>query len=436
MQFVSTRDRKNVVSFSQAITDCMAPDGGLYVPAYADNLGPWVYYLNDKTSFASLAGSLTSALIKEEFSPIISEAIATGAFPFSPGFRRLDDSLYQLELFTGPTGSHKDFGVSYLAACLEYTLLMQDKNAIVVAVTDGEIGASVVQAMRGKKHLKAVLLYVKGTMRGFNESDCVWNGGNVYPVEVDGTVEECNRLVGAVFADREAVSSYGLTLVNTANIGRLLPQTFFYMYAFSRLKKKVFGDIFYALAPGNYGNLAAGLYGWKFSLPVNGFITECTPSLTVDPFNRCEVLDAVVPLENRGPADPASPSNLERLEEVFFTNPAVLKGMVFPVPVSQTEREAACKELFMKYGEFADGETSGAYAAAKNHIDAFHTDDSTVVLVARDHPAFHVDRIRRCCGEAPEIPAHIAALLEPVTPVKRIPPELSHVIRICAELKG
>ena len=120
MQFSSTRNSNNVINFSKAITECVSPDGGLYVPASQDNLKPWIYYLTETTTFASMAGALTSAMIKEEFSPIISEAIATKAFPFSPKLRQLDDSLYELDLYTGPTGSHLDFGVSYLASCLEY----------------------------------------------------------------------------------------------------------------------------------------------------------------------------------------------------------------------------------------------------------------------------------------------------------------------------
>lgn len=434
MQFVSTRNNKELISFSQAITQCLGSDGGLYVPAYAENLAPWIYYLNETTSFSSLAGALTSALIKEEFSPIISEAIATKAFPYNPAFRQLDNNLYTLDLFTGPSGSHKDFGVSYLAACLEYTLLMQDKYAVVFGISDGEIGTCVAQAMRGKTRLKAVLLYAKGTLRGFDPQDCVWNGGNIYPVEVDGSFEDCSRLAGAVFADTGLVKEYGLTLANTVNIGRLLPQTFFYIYAFSRLKGKVFGDIFYALAPGNYGNLVAGLYGWKFSLPVNGFITECTPAVTVDSFGQCQVLDAVVPLDKRGPTDPGSPSNLERLEEVFFANPAVLKGLVYPSPVSEKEREAACKELFIKYGMFADGETAGAYAAAKKHTDAFQSEDSTIVLVSRDHPSYHAEQIRHWCGEAPTVPDRIQPLLQPVVPERRIPADKAAVVRILEEL--
>ena len=272
MEFVSTRNKENRVGFTGAIRSCHCADGGLYVPASEDNLRPWVYYLKDTTSFSSIAGSLTTAIMKDEFSPLVCEAIATAAFPFSPDFVQLEENLFKLSLFTGPTGSHKDFGVSYLVNCLEYTLLMEEKEAIVFAISDGEIGASLAHAMKGKKHLKALILFPRGTMRGFRQEDCVWNGGNIYPVEVDGSRADCSCLAQRLFARRDLVERYRLTLANTVNIGRLLPQTCFYLYAFSRLKEKVYGDIFYAVAPGNYGNLVAGLYGWQYSLPVNAFV--------------------------------------------------------------------------------------------------------------------------------------------------------------------
>lgn len=409
MQFYSTRNPAIKVSFAQAVLDCMAADGGLYVPAYEENLRPWILYMNSKTSFASLAGALTSALIKEEFSPIISEAIATRAFPFSPQIRRLDDSLYVLELFHGPTGCYKDFGVSYLVSCLEHILLMQNKTAVVFAVSNGGLGASVIHALRGAAHLKAVVLFPAGRACGFEDADCIWNGGNAYPVELDGTLADCLALTKELFSHRDIIARYGVTLANTANIGRLLPQAFFYTFAFSRLKEEVYGDIYYAVDADNYANLVAGLYSWKFSLPVNGFVTDSTPALCADVSGKCQMPDSLVPLEKRGPADPANPSNLERLEEVFLTKPAVMRGLVFPAKVTDADCEAACKELYMKYGMFAGPAAAGAYAAALKRSDMIHADDGAVVLIARNHPSYEAAAIRRWCGEAPDVPERIAA---------------------------
>ena len=152
MDISSTRNKKNIVTFSKAILDCLPQDGGMYIPAHEMNLRPWIYYMNENTSFSSIAGALTSALIKDEFSPIICENIATKAFPFSPELKQLDEKLYMLELFHGPTGCHKDFGISYLASCLEHILLMENKKATVLAVSNGETGACIAKAFENKNN--------------------------------------------------------------------------------------------------------------------------------------------------------------------------------------------------------------------------------------------------------------------------------------------
>jgi len=234
MRFVSTRNPDNKVSFKQAVLDCMPKDGGLYVPDDCDDLRKWILYANEDTSFSNIAGSLTSAFINEEFSPIICEAIATYAFNYEPVLRKLGDNLFVLELFHGPTGTYKDFGTSYLTAAIETILTMDNQKSILLGASTGELGASIARCLESKSILKAVMLYPKGTVKGLKESDLVWNGGNLYPVEIDGTEEDCHNLMRQVFENEDIVKKYNLTVANTANIGRLLPQTFFYTYAFTR----------------------------------------------------------------------------------------------------------------------------------------------------------------------------------------------------------
>jgi threonine synthase len=435
MQYVSTRDKTRHVSFFTAITDCMPPDGGLYVPDAEEDFRQWTLYINEKTPFTSIAGSLTSALIHEEFSPNISEAIATNAFHFSPELRQLDDSLFLLELFHGPTGCYKDFGVFYLISCLEYSLLMRNKEALVVAVTPKMSAASLVSALRGKKRMTALLLFAKGTMMGFEDADCTWNGGNIFPVEVQGTEEDCFRLARELFARRDLVDKYGLTVANTANIGRILPETFLYTFAFSRLKSKINGDIFYALQTENHGNLVAGLYSWRLSLPVNGFITNCTPDFSVDMSGHAEITDAIIPLAKRESVNPARPSNLERLEDMFLANPAVIKGLVFPTRVTASDTESAWKELFTKYGLVAEPGTATAYAAAKKRDELIHAEDSATVLVSENHSGFFSQQIAQWYGEEILLPEEYARNMVAVTPKKCILPEFSALVACLSELK-
>ena len=407
MHLVSTRNSKNVVSFEQAVLNCMPEDGGLYVPSDDVDMSRWILYMNKNTTFQSIAGALTTALIKDEFSPLICETIATRAFPFSPKVKRLDDNLYMLELFHGPTGTHKDFGVSYLVHCVDTILRYQNKHSIFVDVTTGEFGASMAVALRGAKKTKAVLVYPKGTMRGLKDSDLIENGGNICAIEVDGTEADCHKIVKELFANRALVEKYSLTVANTANIGRLFPQTFFYPFAFSRIKESVFGDIYYSLDTGNYSNVVAGLYSWRFALPVNGFYVPSTPALARSANGAPVVLDSLVDMKARGEANPAIPANLERLESFFGKNAMMMRNFIYPCDVSEAQRDAAAKELYMKYGIFADKDTASAYAVVKENCSEVYDEDGAFILTAYNHPSLSSDYCRHVIGEAPEMPEEI-----------------------------
>lgn len=401
MKFTSTRNDSTIVSFKQAILNPMPEEGGLFVPCESDDFRKWILYTNNKTSFQSIAGTLTSALINKEFSPLIAERIAAKAFPFEPVLKQLDSNLFVLELFHGPTGTMKDFGVSYLASCMETILHYTGERAVLIDDSStGALAASLSSALRDKKFLKSVLLFPKGKACNLQERDFVWNGGNIYPVEVDGTEEDCHKLIRSIFEDKELCKSKNITLSNTANIGRLLPQTFFYTYAFSRLKELVAGDIYYALSAGNYGSIIAGLYAWQFALPVHGFIIPATDNLRTDVHQQCTILDSMISFQNRPANDPANPSNLERLE-YFFKSSELLKSFVYPAIVTKEQKIKACQELFIKYNYFADEKTSEAYAAAKIKNSLFE-DEGAVVLVVQENPLHHSEFIKHNIGELPE----------------------------------
>lgn len=407
MKFRSTRNPDLHVDFEKAVLDCMPEDGGLYVPSEAADLRRWILYTDDNTSFSNIAGTLTSACINDEFSPIICEAIASKAFTFEPQLEQIDERLFTLKLFNTPTGSHKDYGISYLVNCIETIHGLKGGSSVFLDATYGELGASLARALRGKKHLKAVLVYPKGMVRGLSEEDYIWNGGNILPVEFEGTEADCCAVVRELFKNRSLIDEFHLTVANTANIGRLMPQLFFYPFAFSRLKGKVYSDIYYAMQCGNYSNLVAGLYSWRLSLPVNGFICPSTPELTLDPYGLCVVPDDLVPFTRRGNADPASPSNLERLEDIFNRNSLMLKNFVYPAHVSEKKTDNACRELFVNYGILADRATSSVYAAIRERRELIDEDEATTVLVMRDEPSFDSEYIRHTTGELPETPVSV-----------------------------
>ena len=412
MIFTSTRNDKLEVSFSRAVKDCLPEDGGVFVPApnAFEDLRRWLYYTNEKTSFTSIAGTLTSAFMQNEFSPIICQTIAEKAFPFSPVITQLDENLFNLELYHGYTGCYRDFGVSYLCSYLETTHELNGGNSVFVDFTHGELGTLLAKVLRGKKHIKAVLVYEKGSVRGLEVEDYMWNGGNILPLEMEGSEAQIKSAIAGLFTDKDFVAAHNLTLANTTNVCRLMAQVFHFPYAFAQIKHKIDGDIFYAMEPGNYGMLIAGLYGWRFALPVNGFYVPATPSLGVDGQGYAQMLDSFVSRNDRGEANPVAPANLERLESFFEDNALMMRHFVIPSVVTERDREKAAKELFMKYGVFADPGTASAYAAALSDPDS----DSTVVLVSQNHPSLSSDYCRHVTGEVPVMPENVARCLKPV----------------------
>ena len=418
MIFTSTRNNKIEVSFSRAVKDCLPEDGGVFVPAQNtfEDLRSWIYYINESTSFTSIAGTLTSAFMKDEFSPIICQTIAEMAFPFSPVITQLDENLFNLELYHGYTGCYRDFGVSYLCSYLETTHELNGGNSVFVDFTHGELGTLLAKVLRGKKHIKAVLVYEKGSVRGLENEDYLWNGGNILPLEMEGTEAQIKSAIASLFNDKDFVAKYNLTLANTTNVCRLMAQVFHFPYAFAQIKNKVDGDIFYSMVAGNYGMLAAGLYGWRFALPVNGFYVPATPALGVDAAGNAQILDSFVSLKKRCGVDPVFPANIERLETFFGSNSLMIRNFVFPQTVNERQREKAAKELFIKYGIFADPGTASAYAAAKESSDFNEGGeaDSALVLVSQNHPSLSSHYCRLVVGETPVMPENIAATIKPV----------------------
>ena len=241
MVFTSTRNDKLEVSFSRAVKDCLPEDGGVFVPSANafEDLRRWIYYINEDTSFTSIAGTLTSAFMQNEFSPIICQTIAEKAFPFSPVITQLDDNLFNLELYHGYTGCYRDFGVSYLCSYLETTHELNGGNSVFVDFTHGELGTLLAKVLRGKKHIKAVVVYEQGSVRGLEHEDYIWNGGNILPLEMEGSEAEIKAAIASLFADKDFVAKNNLTLANTTNVCRLMAQVFHFPYAFAQVKHKV-----------------------------------------------------------------------------------------------------------------------------------------------------------------------------------------------------
>ena len=414
MRFISTRNGDLSVLFSQAVRECTPLDSGTFVPYSIEDMRKWIYYINESTSFTSIAGSLTSAFINDEYSPIICEKIATDAFPFEPNVVQLDENLFQMQLYTGFTGQQRDFGISYLCSYLENTLQLEGEKAVFLDFTFGGLGAILAKCLRGKKNIKAILVFQKGTVQGFDEEDFVWNGGNIYPVEMDAPIEQIRKVIHEIYDNEQFVVANKITIANTTNVCRMLGQLMYFPYSFSRIKNRVSDDIYYALNAGNYGTIMAALYSWRFALPLSGIFTPSTNELTLDSNGKPVIYDCSSEVQGRKCANPLNPANLERLKYFFKENDLMMRNFVYPTMVTEKDIVEAANVLYKKYGVVADKDTASAYACVLGNKNIEGDDESAIVLLSNNHPAYSNDFCKTVYGRELELPVFVRDSLKKV----------------------
>jgi len=444
MQFRSTNTsesseiREPLVSFRDAVLCCLPPDGGLYVPDRAMDIRQLFLYMDEETGFSDLVAAVAPSLLEGGLNPLSASRVAESAFDFEPELIRLDDDYSLLNLCKGPTGIYKDFGIAFLAAMLE-ELHKDSPPALVLAAALADTGISMAHALSGRKGISAVLVYpaklpaepLAKPMRGFDPAalpaalpaNSVPNGGNIIPIQVQGTFEDCQRLVKEAINDRAFADRYRITSANTINPGRLLPQAFYYLYAFIKIKKHISGGLAFSIPCGNFGNFISGLYAWKFGMPVNSFIAAMNSNNALGNFIKSGTFTPRPLIKTNSPAlDVSIPLNFSRLESFYREAPAVMRNMVYPASVDDELTLRTMERVWKKYHLHIDSHTAVAFAAAEQtNADLHWKGNVHTVVLATGHHAREAELIRKVTGETV---AEMQSLQQKIEPVALISPNL------------
>jgi threonine synthase len=422
MQFRSTRSGVPLISFKDAVLSCLPSDGGLYVPASVMDMRQFFLYMDEGTAYPELAATVTPALLQGEMNPLSASLVAESAFDFEPELKQLDERFSLLTLYHGPTGVFKDFGIAFLAAVME-ELLKNSSSAMVLSAARGDTGISIARAFYGRSGITSVILYPPGPLRGLDSRMFLPNGGNIIPIQVKGTFDDCQRLITEAINDRSFADRYHITSANAINVGRLLPQAFYYLYGFIKIKKSIFGDLLFSVPSGNFGNLIAGLYAWKFGMPVNGFIAAMNANNAFGDFIRGGTFSPRAVISTSSPAlDVSIPSNYERLASFYEEAPAVMRNMVYPDSVNDTETAAAMERAWRRYGLLLDAPSAVAFAAAERLASGRF--NGHIIILATGHPAKSARLVLEATGQRIDIPKELSMLKTEVDPVALIPPQL------------
>ena len=298
---------------------------------------------------------------------------------------------------------------------------------MILSAARGNNAISLGRAFQGRRGLTLVMTYPSGPIRGLDSAAFVPNGGNIIPIQVKGTLDDCQRLVREILSDKPFAERYRITSANAINIGRLLPQAFYYLYAYVKLKKLLRGDLIFSVPCGNFGNLISGLYAWKFGLPVNGFIAAMNANNSLGGFIQDgEFKPRPVTATNSPAMDVSSPSNFARLSSFYNEAPAPMRNMLFPASVDNDKTIKAMEQAWKQYGVLLDPHSAVAFAAAQ---DFSKSDKSGAHIVVLDtgHPAKEAGLVEAATGQKVPLPENLAVLKKETKAIALIDPHLDVV---------
>lgn len=405
MKFISTRNPERKVSFEEALFQGLAPDGGLYIPEEDLQLQTHFRALGKESSFHEIAALVTAYLLKGELDAGAVHRIVKNAFPFEPKLVRVDDQLSIVELYHGPSCAFKDFGASFLASAMEEFLSRSNRKAVILVATSGDTGSAVATAFHNRKNIDVVILYPEGRVSPLQEKQLTTLGGNITALEVKGSFDDCQRMVKAAFVDPELSKAFPLTSANSISLGRLIPQMFYYIWAFAQLKETLKEEFFFCVPSGNFGNLTAGLYAWKWGLPVTGFVAATNANDVVPHYLESGIYSprpSQLTLSNA--MDVGSPSNFERMEALFHKNWNLMRALVFGDMVTDAETLEVMKEVKDQHNMFLCPHTAVGYKAARRFLAREARDNGHVCVLSTAHPAKFIEVVERATGQSPELP--------------------------------
>ena len=240
MKYVSTNDAAHRVSLKEAVLCSLPPDNGLYMPERIPVLGAGFWDEWRTLTFQEIGCRVALAFFGEDMPEDSLRAIVNDALSFDAPLVAVAERQYVLELFHGPTLAFKDFGARFMARIMGWLARDNDQTLTVLVATSGDTGGAVAHAFHDVPGIRVVILYPRGKVSGLQEKQLTTLGGNITALEVDGTFDDCQRLVKAALLDSGLSDTLQLTSANSINISRLVPQSFYYIHAARQLPAGVF----------------------------------------------------------------------------------------------------------------------------------------------------------------------------------------------------
>jgi threonine synthase len=427
LRFLSSRGGAPAVSLSEAIQQGLAPDGGLYVPEKLPRVDHGAFAgltRLPEIGFNALAGFFAGDRLDPLLGSISRSALNLDA-PTTP-VTAAPARLFVLELFHGPTAAFKDFGARFLAESLEQLEARAPTPLTILVATSGDTGGAVAAAFHLRPWVRVVVLYPKGLVSPRQEQQLTCWGDNVISLRIDGTFDDCQRLVKEAFVDATLNRKHRFSSANSINIGRLLPQMVYYVASSLDVQRRTGQSASYIIPAGNLGNAFAAVWARALGFPIGRIVLAHNLNRTVPDYLQTGVWQPRQSIPTLASAmDVGNPSNMERLRTLY---PSVesLREQVSAATVDDATIQARIGEDFMQYGREWCPHTATA-AEVYSRLSEQERRDEPWVLVATAHPAKFNEVVEPIIGKAIEVPESLDKLLRLPRHFLDLPPTLQAV---------
>jgi threonine synthase len=413
MILYSTQKSSPNVSFEEAIFRGLPPDNGLYMPTEIKRLPDSFFDTIQDLSLVEIAEVVCNNLLGDDLSEAEIKSIITSSMNFEAPLFSLEPGVEILELFHGPSMAFKDFGARFMAAVMSHYLVKHRREIRILVATSGDTGGAVAQGFFNTPGISVTILYPSGKVSDIQEMQLTTLGGNVEALEIEGTFDDCQRLVKEAFLDVDLRAKFNLASANSINIARLIPQSFYYFVAYAEAKRKGLSEpLVFSVPSGNFGNLSAGLMAYQMGLPVKAFIAACNENHPVPDYLSSGVYDPKSSVETISNAmDVGSPSNFVRMQILSGGVLDEIKQVVKGYFTDDVQTKNRMSEVYEKTGYIMCPHTAVGYDGLLQYQKECG-DAVTGVVLSTAHYAKFLPTVEAVIGGKVPVPLRLSELLD------------------------
>ena len=408
MKFYSTKNKSLKKSFREATLIGLPSDNGLFMPEYMPNHTKLVKGIKN-LSIHDISYLIAESFMNEDLSNGNIEDIINDAITFSAPVVDLRKNKYILELFHGPTLAFKDFGACFMGRTMEKFVANSDKQLNILVATSGDTGSAVANGFYEVEGINVIILYPSGKISSIQEKQIATLDKNIYSLEVEGTFDDCQKLVKKAFLDENINSSISLSSANSINISRLIPQTFYYFYAYSQIN--INQDVVFSVPSGNFGNLTAGIFSKYMGLPIKKFIASTNSNDVVPKFIKTGNYYPKSSVETISNAmDVGNPSNLQRILDLYEDVYRIRKD-ICSWSFSDNETKEEIINLYKNYKYLLDPHSAVGLLGLKKYLKSV-SEDNIGIFLGTAHPSKFSDIIKPIINEDIKIPSRLKKMID------------------------